>query len=380
MKRVLLVSIGFSPNIGGIETHFEDLINALYKRNWAVTVLTYLPLTTKVKAKYFEKRSQTKTVIYRVPVVRGLFYKLVHMPIMVFIYLIPGLFIFLPILLLIKGRKYEVIHSHGLIAGFVCVFWGKVFGKKVITTTHSMYSFKKNGLYTKLAKWIFGRSDVVLTLSNQSKKEIENLGIAKDKINVFTYWIDLDNFKAVKNKDNLKAKLKLKSKFVVLFVGRLIKEKGVLTLLGSAKEWNDNIGLYIAGTGQLDDEVKNYARKYKNLNYLGGLTQKELVNYYQAADLLIVPSEHEEGFGRVILEALACGTPVIGSKRGAIGEAMDRSVGELIDVSEKNIKIGVEKAYKNHKDWEMKAIGCRKFAEEKYSEKNVEQIIKTYSK
>ena len=154
----------------------------------------------------------------------------------------------------------------------------------------------------------------------------------------------------------------------------------MLTLLGSAKEWNDNIGLYIAGTGQLDDEVKNYARKYKNLNYLGGLTQKELVNYYQAADLLIVPSEHEEGFGRVILEALACGTPVIGSKRGAIGEAMDRSVGELIDVSEKNIKIGVEKAYKNHKDWEMKAIGCRKFAEEKYSEKNVEQIIKTYSK
>jgi glycosyltransferase involved in cell wall biosynthesis len=111
---------------------------------------------------------------------------------------------------------------------------------------------------------------------------------------------------------------------------------------------------------------------------LGKLDQNELPSYYGAADLLIVPSTHEEGFGRVILESLACGTPVIGSRRGAIPEAMDETVGRLIDVTPENIKEAVEYFYKNPKELKKLSKNARKFAERRYSERNVGKIIGAY--
>lgn len=372
MKTVLLVSIGFSPNVGGIETHFDDLVGALTKRNWKVIVLTYKPITTEVGAPFFEKRG-INVMIYRVPWLGGIFYKLVKKPFVEFIYLIPGLFIALPVMLILKGRQISVIHSHGLIAGFVSVFWGKIFGKRVITTTHSIYEFPKSGFYRNFAKWIFGSSDAVLTLSKQSKEEMVRLGVDNEKVNVFTYWIDLKNFRPV---EKAKGRLGWREKFVVLFVGRLVPEKGVSQLLDAAKIWNKNINLVVVGTGPLAEKVNKLDKE--NIKYLGRIDNKDLPLYYSAANLLIIPSVHEEGFGRVILESLACGTPVIGSDRGAIPEAMDKTVGELIDVTPKRIKKSVEYFYKNSDKLGKLFKNARKFAMSRYSEKNVETIIKSY--
>lgn len=100
--------------------------------------------------------------------------------------------------------------------------------------------------------------------------------------------------------------------------------------------------------------------------------------YYTAADIVIVPSIHEEGFGRVILEALACGTPVIGAKRGAIPEAMDETVGRFINVSTVNIKNEVEYLFNHQDELKKLARNSREFAERRYSEKNVLEIIRSY--
>src|SRR5689334_12446545 len=130
MNQVLLVSIGYRPNIGGIETHFADLVKGLYKRNREIKVLTYMPLTTSVSAPFYENSSGEQIV--RLPIIRGFFYILVKNPILEFIYLTPGLFFALPILVLTKFKTVRVIHSHGLVAGFVSVFWGRIFKKRVI--------------------------------------------------------------------------------------------------------------------------------------------------------------------------------------------------------------------------------------------------------
>jgi glycosyltransferase involved in cell wall biosynthesis len=364
-KKVLIVSIAFLPNVGGIETHFDDLVSALSKRNWHVDVLTYKPITTNIKAGIFEKRN-AKIRIFRVPWFGGFFYKLVSNPVLEFLYLFPGLFVVLPFYLIVN-RKVNMIHSHGLIAGAISVFWGKLFGKRVITTTHSIYDFPQKGLYRKFAKYIFDTSDVVLTLSKQSKKEIEKLGIKKTKVKVFTYWIDLKKFKPIKN---AKKKLGWENKFVVLFVGRLVEEKGVNELLEAAKLWNKNITLVIAGTGPLEEKIRNPKSEIRNLIYLGKVDNKKLP--------IIVPSTHEEGFGRVILESLACGTPVIGAKRGAIPEAMDETVGELIDVTSENLIKTVENFKSNPSKLKRYTKNARRYAVKKYSERNVESIIKTY--
>jgi glycosyltransferase involved in cell wall biosynthesis len=266
-----------------------------------------------------------------------------------------------------------------LVAGFIGVYWGKAFGKRVVVSTHSLYEFPEKGWYRKFAIGIFERADAVLTLSKQSAKEIESLGIRKDKIKVFTYWVDLDKFLVQKDKKLVKKKVGWKKKFVVFFVGRLVPEKGIPELLDAAKKWNKDIVLAIAGSGPLENHIQSSKQKIKNLEFLGRIDQEDLPDYYNEADLVIVPSTHEEGFGRVILEALSCGTPVIGSNRGAIPEAMDNTVGELIDISPENIKKTVEYYHKDKDALVKKAYNARKFAEKRYSEKNIQTILLSYS-
>lgn len=376
MKGILLVSIAFSPNLGGIETHFDDLTSVISKNKIKNSVLTYKPITSKIDAKFYEKRG-SYTEIYRIPWFSGIFYKLVKSPIVEFLYLLPGLFFALPILLLYRGKEIGTIHSHGLVAGFISVFWGKVFDKKVITTTHSIYNFPNTGLYRKFSRWIFNGSDIILTLSKQSKKEIKSLDISGGKIKVFTYWIDLKRFKKI---SYAKEKIRMKNEFIVFCASRLIPEKGIRELLNAACVWDKRILLLISSDGPLKAEVLNFQKKYRNIRYIGRLSQQQLPLYYSASDLLIVPSTHEEGFGRVILESLACGTPVVGSNRGAIPEAIDKSVGKLIDVTPKNIKDVIEYFYMNSAKLEKLSRNARHFVERKYSEKNAQSIIKYYKK
>jgi glycosyltransferase involved in cell wall biosynthesis len=368
--KILQLTCHFSPNVGGVETHLDDLVEALSEEN-SVFVLAYRPLTTKAKWSVWQDKKNIK--IFRIPWLPGLFYKLVKSLILEFLYLLPGIFVATPFVLLLN--RPNVVHAHGLVAGFVGVFWGKVFGVRTVVSVHSIYHFPKRGLYSAFVRFIFKNADVVLALSKQSAKEVEKLGIKKGKIRVFTYWIDLKKFKRVAG-----AKNKLGwDGFNVLYVGRLVEEKGVKVLVNSTKIWSKGINLKIIGTGPLEGKVKNYDLKHKNIEYIGKVENDKLPEYYSAADFLIVPSIHEEGFGRVILEALACGIPVIGSNRGAIPEAMDNSVGKLIDVNSVNIKKTVEYYYRNRAKLNALSKNARKYAMKRYSKDNFETILRVLS-
>ena len=369
--KVLQLTAHFRPNIGGVETHLDDLCKVLAKKNFNVIVLTYRPLHTKTHWKIFEKEKGIE--IIRIPWIPNLFYKLIFSPILEFGYLLPGLFFMTPIIFFSKNP--EVIHAHGLVAGFVAVFWGKIFNKRIVISTHSIYHFPKDSLYSNFVKWIFSNANSVLGLSSQSINEIELLGIPSTKIRQFTYWIDLNNFKRI---NNAKKILGWDRQFTVLFVGRLIPEKGILELIESAKKWDKGINLKIIGGGPLKQLVELSAKNQKNINYIGIVAQENLPVYYSGSDILIVPSLNDEGFGRVILESLACGTPVIGANKGAIPEVIDETVGELIKINTENIKQVVEYFYKHPDKLSNLAKNCRKFAERRFSEKNAETIIKAY--
>ena len=370
--KVLQLTVHYHPNVGGVETHLSDLVNGLVSKNIPTVVLAYRPLVTKTPWNLIENKSKLR--IFRIPWFPGLFYKFVKSPLLEFLYLFPGLFFVTPFIVLIENP--DVIHAHGIVAGFIGVFWGNAFGKRVVISTHSLYQFPIGGLYRSFVRTIFKRTDKVLTLSNQSKKEVIDLGIDNEKVETFTYWIDLDNFRPVKN---AKRKVGWNGKLVVLFVGRLVPEKGIPELLEAAKTWNKNITLAIAGSGPMEEEIRNSKLVISNLEYLGNLDQSDLPKYYSAADLVIVPSTHEEGFGRVILESLACGTPVVGSKRGAIPEAIDSTVGSLININSISIKKEIESLSINTKKRSILSHNARKYAEKRYSVKNIDNIIVSYT-
>lgn len=135
----------------------------------------------------------------------------------------------------------------------------------------------------------------------------------------------------------------------ILFVGRLVPEKGVLTLLKAfqniSKQFLDE-QLWIVGEGNQLEELQNFTEinKLKNVLFLGNKSRKELQDIYANSKFSVVPSEYLEAYGNVILESLAFGKTVITSDL----------VGIKNEIEQHNV--GLTYSYKNPKELEGKII------------------------
>ncbi len=115
-----------------------------------------------------------------------------------------------------------------------------------------------------------------------------------------------------------------------LFVGRLSAEKGLATVLEAWQRLGDAIPLKIVGEGPLAASVEAVAARKLEVEYLGRRPLAEVYALMGGARFLVLPSEWYEPFGRVAIEAFACGTPVIASDMGGMAELIDdRRTGRL---------------------------------------------------
>jgi glycosyltransferase involved in cell wall biosynthesis len=117
------------------------------------------------------------------------------------------------------------------------------------------------------------------------------------------------------------------ARFGVIFIGRLSKEKGILTLLDAATA--GSLPLRVAGTGPLDEPVRQAAAAGA-LVYVGGLQPARVLEELKGAVALVVPSETFEGCPNVVLEAYATATPVIASRIGSLPELVTDGVTGLL--------------------------------------------------
>ena len=106
-----------------------------------------------------------------------------------------------------------------------------------------------------------------------------------------------------------------------LYIGRLAVNKGIKTLLQAMTQVNKS-HLYIAGSGELEQELKSFVEQndLRNVTFLGHLPSDKLISLIQKAVFTVVPSEWYENYSMAVIESLACGTPVIGSQIGGIPE------------------------------------------------------------
>jgi glycosyltransferase involved in cell wall biosynthesis len=108
-------------------------------------------------------------------------------------------------------------------------------------------------------------------------------------------------------------------------VRRLTPRTGVDVLLQAFAHVDDDTVLLVAGEGPERERLERLAYELGvagSVRFLGGVSEERLVELYRAADVTVVPSVSLEGFGLVVLESLACGTPVIGSDVGGLPEAL----------------------------------------------------------
>lgn len=109
----------------------------------------------------------------------------------------------------------------------------------------------------------------------------------------------------------------------VLFVGRLSAEKGIDTLLDALRRLDGKVSARIVGDGPLADRVARAAEEVAGLSWLGARSLEETCRLMGSAALLVVPSEWYENFPRVVVEALAKGTPIVAARLGALDEIVE---------------------------------------------------------
>lgn len=180
-----------------------------------------------------------------------------------------------------------------------------------VDTTGGIPNFSEN----------INKADYILTPSNRSKEMMINLGVKKP-IFVFKHGIDPNIFTY---KDRIK-----KDKFRFLYVGECSDRKGIFQLLTSFISLygnNNNVELYIKSNSDMifynGDEIRNIINKYSNIIWdINNNGHDEMINLYQNSHAYIYPSRADT-FGMTLLEAMACGLPIISTDLPGASEIID---------------------------------------------------------
>ena len=380
-NTVLIISPTFLPVIGGSEVYSNDLCGYLSKHGWQVNLVTCTP---PLKGKYGLVEKKGNLCIMRIPCLsKRVIEKSTEHPIIYPLFIVPPLLLYSFFFMLRYYREIDVIHAQSVSAGFVVMILAALFKKKSVVTTHGKY-FSDNpyhlqyNKYVKFIKWVLSSFDKVLAINKQSRDELLAVGIPADKIIIAPHWVDQQVFVPLDKKIS-KKQAGWQGKFVILFAGRFVEDKGVSQVIAASRLTRRDIIFAFIGTGPLEAMIAEAARNQHNVINLGKVANEEMPMYYNAADLILVPSRHAgDGIPRVITEALSCGTPVIGANRGGIPDVVNSSVGLIIEPTAEEIKTAIEILFADKNKLESLAVACRNYAVRNFSAKNAEIVEESY--
>jgi glycosyltransferase involved in cell wall biosynthesis len=285
--------------------------------------------------------------------------------------------------------SFDVIHAHfAYWPGYVGSLLSKLFRKKFILTVHGSDiepSERTDIDESKRDKRIIETLSSATAITAVSKKiadKISSLGTGlREKVEVIPMGVNRRLFSRMEQKACLK-KLGLKDgKKYLLFIGNLVPVKGPDLLIEAYRlvhEKRSDIDLIIVGNGLLYDVLKAMVKEYGiegSVHFIGGVPHEDVLLYLNAADLLVVPSRNE-GRAVVIMEALACGRPVVAFDVGGIRETLnEKDLGILVpaqnvDALSESILIALEQK------WQAETL-CRA-VEGYYQDRIAQEYVRKY--
>lgn len=230
--------------------------------------------------------------------------------------------------LLIEKPDFILTSTHHPIHSKIAFLFSRIYKIKFIVWSETWrenpnFSFIMD-LYHVFSKYVLKNADANLVHGTTQKEYCMKLGIPEEKI--FVFHIQSRDFKDIVTKNKIR---KDKEK-VILFVGRLNKQKGIFYLLKSFKRIENEIKnseLWLVGEGRDEEYFKELTNELelKNVKFYGHIKTRDLANFYKAADVFVLPSYIYkgiiEGWGLVLNEAASMGLPIISTD--AVGARKD---------------------------------------------------------
>lgn len=389
-QRILIISEGAKPNIGGVETHVDDLQRYLRKQGNMVTIIAYQPLITNVKAPRRETADNLE--IRRVSWLgRNLRHRLEQKPALIFLYIFPGLFFHSLLYMLRNHARVDVIHAHGLIAASIAGPLARLFGKRAVLTPHTIFRLDERKFLSTILKPVFGMLDAITVIAPGGKAELVKIGIPEDKVKNFTHWVDLDVFKPL-DKQECRRRLSLPDRFTFLFVGRFHEQKNVRLLLETAAKMpRGKVAFVFVGLGHLEQEIKAAQRENSDIFLVGPMDNRELPVAYSVGDWYWADLDVDY-LSLVTIESYGCGTPAIAPGRikilgltkevdaAAFREPIDLGILKLVEPEAEALARTITDCYNRQSEAQTLSQRCRQFALKYHSERNAEIITDAYQK
>lgn len=264
-------------------------------------------------------------------------------------------------------RKTDIIKTNQTPGGLVALKSAMLYGKPVLARCgymHSEFTASKYGIRSKKAtkalreeNRLFSRaSGIEVTTPTMKESILSRLPKVHDRISIIPNYVDTDVFTPKETQRNID----------LLFIGRLISQKNLSALLDALSGLN--LRTVIIGNGPLEQKLKAKAQNFGvNITWKSNVPNHDLPGYLNRSKIFILPSLYE-GHPKTLIEAMACGVPVIGADSPGIREIIrDGETGCLCSTESESIRNTIKKLIASEALRNTVSRNSRKFAIANYS-------------
>jgi len=237
------------------------------------------------------------------------------------------------------SNKIDVIHAHDWLVANAGIGLKHIFRKPLLVTMHSTEMGRRDGLHTTAEKmiheteaWLTYEAWKVICCSDYMISHVRYVfGLPNDKLVMVPNGVNTHCYDGI-NTDcaDFRSKFALPEEKIVLYVGRLVYEKGIHVLINAVPKILNKVNakFIIVGSGYMKEQLLNIVRsmglEHKVL-FEGFLDEATLIRLQRCSDASVVPSLFEP-FGIVALEAMAAKSPVVASDTGGLSEIIEHDV------------------------------------------------------
>jgi glycosyltransferase involved in cell wall biosynthesis len=243
-------------------------------------------------------------------------------------------------LLYARSRGYSDFYIHySFLAAFIASCIARIYkGRVFYWNCGEPWKYKRSFLRERFERLTYRMVTFVVTGTGHLAHEYAaRYKLPLEKVKVMPNWIDAERFKEEPDKKSLLKKLGLpEDKKIILFTHRLSLRKGSRMIFPVATDLlrvRKDIFFAIIGKGPDEEKLRSRSEKSEilrpHMRFLGAVPNRDIQKYFAVSDVFFMPSQ-EEGFPRVILEAMASGIPIVASNVGSVAEIVPSSIKPFI--------------------------------------------------